>query len=73
MCGSDRIRRPSLRAGNELCLIPPDWLKLFRGALYESNHLWRHNHTRREAEDAAAIAFSELPAKRRAALLKPHG
>jgi uncharacterized protein (TIGR02996 family) len=69
--GSDRIRRAALRAGNELCLIPQDWLKLFSGSLYEVNPLWRHYHTRREAEDAAAVAFAGLPAKRRARLLKP--
>ena len=69
--GSDRIRRAKLRAGNELCLIPQDWLKLFSGSLYDVNPLWRHYHTRREAEDAAAIAFSKLSAKRRAVLLKP--
>ena len=71
--GSERIRRPRLRAGNELCLIPQDWLKLFSGSLYDVNPLWRHYNTRREAEDAAAVAFSKLSAKRRAALLKPPG
>src|SRR5258707_15465198 len=62
--GSDRMRSESLKRQYELCLIPPDWLKLFSGALYapQPGAKWRHYHTRREAEDAAAIAFCELPA-----------
>ena len=71
--GSARLSSVSLRSRYELCLIPPDWLKLLPGALYAPRpaNKWRHYATRREAEDAAAIAFGILSPTRRAKLLQP--
>jgi uncharacterized protein (TIGR02996 family) len=55
-------------------LLPPDWFALVRDGNKYPNwkpDWWAYWHTRREAEDAAALAFTELPAPRRAQLLAP--
>jgi uncharacterized protein (TIGR02996 family) len=75
MFGSERLSPDAPRVQYALCLIPADWLKLLKGSLYSSSRRpsWKHYHTRREAEDAAALAFARLSAKRRAKLLQPAG
>jgi uncharacterized protein (TIGR02996 family) len=57
--------------------LPKDWCERLevRGAappLYPPAAIENAN-TRREVEDAAALAFAKLPAERRAELLKPPG
>ncbi len=49
--------------------LPSDWY----GGIQTNNHYgqWKEHATRREAEDAAAHAFSRLPEERRAAILNP--
>ena len=50
--------------------LPHDWLDAIpRRPDQEAGVQWRTRPTRREAEDAAALAFAELPAGRRAQLL----
>jgi hypothetical protein len=50
----------------EWAVLPADWFKILApAATYWSADV----ATRREAEDAAALAFSKLPAERQAALL----
>ena len=58
------------------CTLPADWFALVD--LRPANELFKpvgngleFKNTRREVEDAAALAFGQLPAKRRAKLLKP--
>jgi len=60
--------------GKDLSALPADWCGLIRdaGAVCEGSrkgHFMIVFHTRRESEDAAALAFSRLPAARRAELL----
>lgn len=50
------------------CLLPDDWFEAVAGEKTTSGY-WMEFDTRREAEDAAAIGFAKLPAKRRAELL----
>src|SRR5262249_24068427 len=50
-----------LSTGREGVYLPDDWQELGGG--------WHWYPSRREAEDAAALGFSQLPAKRRAELL----
>jgi uncharacterized protein (TIGR02996 family) len=48
--------------------LPPDWLALLNRG--DAKEVWcRALYSRREAEDAAALAFAGLPAERRAELL----
>ena len=47
--------------------LPDDWLAVI--PLDDTDDRWRVRETRREVEDAAALAFSKLPAERRAELL----
>lgn len=50
------------------CLLAVDWFKLIeRGEGCDAS--WCRRLNRREAEDAAALAFAKLPPKRRAELL----
>lgn len=49
--------------------LPKDWFGLVGAASCN----WHPFATRREAEDAAALAFAQLPAARRAELLNPQG
>jgi uncharacterized protein (TIGR02996 family) len=49
-------------------VLPSDWLETIQGThpTYEHNDYWRYHSTRREAEDAAAVAFGQLsPARKR--------
>jgi uncharacterized protein (TIGR02996 family) len=65
---SDRAR-PKARKW-KACIIPADWFALLvhpREALPDLP--WNYYTSRREAEDAAALAFAKLPAERRAELL----
>jgi uncharacterized protein (TIGR02996 family) len=55
--------------------LPPDWFEKVAGYQYRTGRWrwperWDHRHNNRgDIEDAAALAFFELPAERRAALL----
>jgi uncharacterized protein (TIGR02996 family) len=50
--------------------LPDDWLRAVPKLTdQEAGPQWRTRKSRREAEDAAALAFASLPAKRRAKLL----
>jgi uncharacterized protein (TIGR02996 family) len=52
------------------CLLSVDWLKFIeRGKGCDEHWQWRRRLKRREAEDAAALAFAKLPAERRTELL----
>ncbi len=55
-------------AHNEFNLLPQDWFALTTPSM-SSKGCHCDFATRREAEDAAAVAFARLPAPRRAALL----
>jgi uncharacterized protein (TIGR02996 family) len=58
----------SIGARQRHCLLSVDWFKLIeRGQ--GCGETWRRRLKRREAEDAAALAFAELPPERRAELL----
>ena len=48
------------------CHLPDDWLGVLQGKTF---HHWLNFDSRRAAENAAAIAFAQLPAERRAELL----
>ena len=52
------------------CLIHPQWLSMIEGRIYQDVKWWRYFHSRREAEDTAALAFARLPPERRAELLR---
>ena len=58
---------------NRHVLLPKDWFHAmpFRDEDFavETLEIWKYFPTRREAEDAAAIAFSKLSPERRAELL----
>jgi uncharacterized protein (TIGR02996 family) len=60
-----RFKNPYL-----LGIIPADWFVRLKGHLPRTVIYWKHYHTRREADDAAAHAFARLSAKRQAKLLK---
>jgi uncharacterized protein (TIGR02996 family) len=55
--------------------LPCDWFRRLEGGVFAgeadefSGPLWCDFTTRREAEDAAVLAFTKLPAERRAELL----
>ena len=57
--------------------LPPDWCQwIYQNAPADVRQEWNHRHgwfgyavSRREAEDAAALAFTGLPPARRAELL----
>jgi uncharacterized protein (TIGR02996 family) len=53
------------------CVLPRDWWEVMNPGEVSrpSNPSWNWHPSRREAEDAAARAFAELPAERRAELL----
>jgi uncharacterized protein (TIGR02996 family) len=55
------------------CLLAQDWFALVeRSPACATHHdKWKYYLTRREAEDAAARAFPQLPAKRQTQLLAP--
>jgi uncharacterized protein (TIGR02996 family) len=67
--GNDRA--PELKM--EYAVLPHDWYDAARAAHPEPprhhNPWWVNLPTRREAENAAALAFAKLPADRRAELL----
>lgn len=54
--------------GNDFAQLPADWFLLLKRSV-TGGTWWRDYLTRREAEDAAARAFSKLSARRRAELL----
>lgn len=68
---------PSFGPGRDESYIraqfPPDWWTLVGSGdpwgPGQSTNTWRFFPTRREAEDAAALAFAKLPPERRAELL----
>jgi uncharacterized protein (TIGR02996 family) len=49
--------------------FPPDWWALFEARRSWGSAGWQYFRCRRDAEDAAALAFAELPPDRRAELL----
>lgn len=53
----------------ELDWLPLDWFELIPRLPNETYACFQERATRRELEDAAALAFARLPAKRRAELL----
>jgi hypothetical protein len=53
--------------------LPSDWWEQIPATIYPEWVDWRVRDTRREAEDAAALAFAELPAERRTELLAGKG
>jgi uncharacterized protein (TIGR02996 family) len=55
------------------CLLAPDWFALvdLSTACDRRHDMWKYYLARREAEDAAARAFAQLPARRQAQLLTP--
>jgi uncharacterized protein (TIGR02996 family) len=66
-CAKSRPKARALRPG-----LPGDWHGLipkWHEGDIEFDDVWRCRKTRREVEDAAALAFSNLPAERRAELL----
>lgn len=58
----------SVRNGNIQRFLPSDWHELINGNKSSSLN-WKLHNTRQEAEDAAALAFAQLPQERRAELL----
>lgn len=63
----------SMRNGNYApALLDRDWWVLLPDD-FELHRLWRYFATRREAEDAAALAFASIPAARRTELLAGEG
>ncbi len=51
------------------CLLPQTWFRSCRkGDGFPENEAWKFYDTRRAADDAAALAFTQLPAEQRAAL-----
>lgn len=67
-CELNHIQYPqeAVHAASDL---PFGWFRELRDAV-EASEEFKEYHTRRAAEDAAALAFNRLPAERRAALLK---
>lgn len=59
-CTADATTPPS-------CILPEDWWRAIIGD--EDFLYWTDDATRREAEDAAALAFARLPEHRRRELL----
>lgn len=58
---------------NAFCRVPGDWYIAMMPPVFfpqEAPLSWRDYPTRRAAEDAAALAFRKLPARRRAKLLR---
>jgi hypothetical protein len=49
--------------------LSKDWIEKFAGLPPLCDATWKRFLSRREAEDAAALAFGQLPAARRAELL----
>jgi uncharacterized protein (TIGR02996 family) len=64
-------KAPTMNPEYKICEMPADWFLLIPQPPECDNNspTWRYFATRRAAEDAAALAFAQLPAKRRAKLL----
>jgi uncharacterized protein (TIGR02996 family) len=68
---SARQTSSATRAYYGYCLLPSFWFERLDAPPNEQQprRLWKQYRTRREAEDAAALAFSKLPPERRTKLL----
>jgi uncharacterized protein (TIGR02996 family) len=71
--GTETIAPKTLVAEWRGCLLRKDWFRLVEvSATCHTRHTkWKYYTTRREAEDAAAHAFANLPTRRRTELLTP--